>query len=68
MPQPRLHHRQVLDLISQLSQIFPNDTAERGELYMLLAAWFEGICEDPIRQEQWLRWGRERRTTRSLAR
>ncbi|HVT60187.1 MAG TPA: toxin-antitoxin system HicB family antitoxin [Thermoanaerobaculia bacterium] len=63
----RLRYRQVLDLISQLSQALPGDTSHQREVYMLLATWFEGIRENPIRQEEWFRWGRERRPGQSQA-
>jgi antitoxin HicB len=57
----RLPHRQLLDLLMQLSQAIPADSPERTAVHALLSDWLEGVRERPISSEQWLRWGRDKR-------
>jgi antitoxin HicB len=60
MPEP-MSHRQLHDLLFELSQIVPGNTSDRREVHLLLVTWLEGIKEEAERQEEWLAIGREER-------
>jgi hypothetical protein len=62
MPE-RLTHRELLDLLMQLSHVIPGDTANRTGIHLLLGAWLERVRENPISHDQWVRWGRAKRKT-----
>lgn len=57
----KLSHRNLLDLMLQLSHVILADTSERRDVHLLLAAWLDCIRDKALSQQQWRRWGRDKR-------